>query len=455
VLSQNRIVILALSLGFLTTSLDASALSVALTPIHSSFDVPVSSLQWVSNAFVLMFAGFILSAGRLADRFGPKAMFKCGALLLALSSIVCTLAVNAASLVAARLVQGVAGAILTTSSFALLAHTFPTGSERSRAFATLNFSASIGLSGGPLVAGILIAVFSWRLLFLVNVLVAVMLLVSVRLMESSRGINNVRFDIAGQVLSVVMLTGLAATLIEGTANGFYGRATAFSAVTVAAFIGFIAVERKVNEPMLPLSLFRKHAFSVGSICIGLWRGSLYGLIFFLALYFESGHGYSSFMAGLAFLPLTAGPLFTNTLSAPLSDRFGAHAVATIGMSIAALGGLVLFAVQHPPYVVIAVGMFLMGAGAGAGIPAVGNVTLAAVAKTHAGVASGVFNAGGQTGSLVGVAIIGGLANHGHAATNLDHAGAIVLIALALSAVLSGFGLKVRSAVSTPAVELLE
>lgn len=428
-LTQQRAILLALSLGFLTVTLDTSALTVALPAIRDSFDGTLANLQWVSNGYVLAFAGCILSAGRFADRFGPRTMFSIGVMGLAASSLLCALAPQLEVLILARVLQGIAGAVLTTSSYALLAHTFPTGPERAKAFASLNFSGSVGLSLGPLIGGLLIGMVGWRSIFVLNIVVAAILFTTLRVIDNQHDSDVLTLDLPGQVLSVLMLTGLATTLIEGRSEGWTGFPAIFAVVTAATFVAFLVVEKRSPHPMLPLDLFRNGAFSAGTTIIGLWRGSLYGLMFFLALYFQNVNGYSSFTTGLAFLPVSVGPLLPNALSARWINKFGASSVAITGMTVAAVGGvLFFFAGSHPHYIIIATGLLFMGAGAGAGIPAIGNLALSTIPKSHVGVASGVFNAGGQTGILIGIAIIGSYAGQ-QTGSGLHAAATVVVLGL--------------------------
>ena len=252
-------------------------------------------------------------------------MFLVGVVGLAVSSLLCAVAPALGLLVAARILQGVAGAVLTTSSYALLAHTFENGPQRSKAFATLNFSGSIGLSGGPVVGGLLIETVGWRSIFLLNVCVAIVLFLALRFIDEHKDTKMLALDGPGQLLSIFMLTGLAIALIQGRSDGWFGFAGVCALATVAFFAAFIATEHRSANPMLPLVLFRRRAFSAGTAIIGLWRGSLYGLMFFLALYFQNVNGYSSLRSGLAFLPVTAGPLITNAAECPTKQSvWAAH-----------------------------------------------------------------------------------------------------------------------------------
>jgi DHA2 family methylenomycin A resistance protein-like MFS transporter len=423
--SRNARVLAALSLGFGTVVFDATALSIALPAVGASVGRSLTGLQWVINSYVLAFAGFLLLTGRLADRLGARRMLMTGTVLFASLSLACAAAQNLEFLVPARFLQGVAGAAVMTSSYALLAHVFSEPHQRANAIATLNFGGTIGLSSGPVIAGILVEHLSWRWIFLPNAGVALVIVLALKGVHDPPQHRGMPIDLGGQVLSVLTLGGLATWLIEGRGLGWsHPAAVTGCAVFLVCGAAFMVVERRHPAPMLPLALFRVRSFAVSSLAVGLWRFSVYGLMFFLSLYFQEALHYSSGAAGLAFLPFTAAPFISNAASGQAVGRYGPRMVAAGGFALAAAGACLLLAVDAgTPYWLFGTGLALIGFGGGFAMPAVGVASLHEIPPALLGIAAGVYNAGGQTGMLVGVALIGSLATDG--GIHGLHAGAVI------------------------------
>ncbi|MGI8647249.1 MAG: MFS transporter [Acidimicrobiales bacterium] len=443
---SSKIALAAVSVGFMIVVLDAAALSVAIPDIKRAFGGSLASVQWVSNAYVVTFAGFMLSAGRVADRWGAKRTLLAGVAAFTITSVLCAVSPNISVLIVFRFLQGTAGAVLVTSAFSLIAHVFPGSDERAHALAMLNLCGSIGLTSGPLLAGVLVDTLSWRWVFLLNIVTGAFVALGLRLVSNPDPQRRLSVDIAGQILSVLSLGGLATALIEGRALGWTAPLTITGAlVFIVAGIAFIAVERRRIDPMLPLSLFRTRSFTAGSVAVGVWRGSLYGLLFFLAFYFQHSHGFSSTLTGVAFIPITVTPLVSNYFSGSGIARWGSRFVAISGFAISAVGAGILFiaSVTSGDYWLIGIALGLIGFGGGWAMPAVGHAALFNVPQQFSGIAAGVFNACGQTGALIGVALLGSLAS-GNAQLDLGTGATAVGALLVLTAVLLRRGLTVRT-----------
>jgi len=399
----------AMSLGYGVVQLDVTIVNVALNSISDSYGGAVDTLQWVVSAYTIAFAALILTAGALGDRIGAKRVFLAGFAIFTVASLGCALAPNLGSLVAARCVQGAGAAVLVPNSLALLNHAYSDEAERRRSVAIWAAGASLALTAGPLVGGMLIAVSGWRSIFLVNIPLGLAGLGLAWRYASETSRTSARsVDLRGQVIAILALGALAAALIEGGARGWtdpwvMGGFALFLVLAVA----FVVVERRSPSPMLPLSLFEKRAFSVTSIAGLLVNTTFYGLIFVFSLYFQRANHLSALQTGLAFAPMTGAVFAANLIAARVTGLIGARLTIVIGTAVVSAGCISLLGVtQGAAYSTLCVQLIAMGAGLGLLVPPLTSALLGSVDKARSGIASGVLNAMRQTGSVLGVALFG-------------------------------------------------
>jgi len=401
----------AMSLGFVVVQLDVTIVNVALPHIGSALGAGVAGLQWVVNAYTLVFAAAILTAGALGDRFGAKRCFLVGFLVFTLASLGCGFAPNLAVLVAARAVQGLGAAILVPCSLALLNHAFHDEHERTKAIGIWAAGASAALAAGPVVGGGLIASIGWRSIFFVNLpLGAIGIWLTWRYAEESTQTRGRALDLAGQFIGMFALADLAAAMIEGGALGWTRPLVlaAFLLFALAA-VTFVWIEMKSQAPMLPLSLFKNQTFSATTLIGLLMNTAFYGLIFMLSLYFQQVKHYTPLATGMAFLPMTVIVLLANLSVGPIAKRIGLRAPILIGQALLATGCLALVGIsQNTSYSALSVQLLAMGAGVGLTVPPMTSALLGTVGAKLSGVASGVLNASRQAGSVIGVALFGSL-----------------------------------------------
>jgi DHA2 family methylenomycin A resistance protein-like MFS transporter len=401
----------AMSLGFVVVQLDVTIVNVALPHIGSALGAGVAGLQWVVNAYTLVFAAAILTAGALGDRFGAKRCFLVGFLVFTLASLGCGFAPNLAVLVAARAVQGLGAAILVPCSLALLNHAFHDEHERTKAIGIWAAGASAALAAGPVMGGGLIASIGWRSIFFVNLpLGAIGIWLTWRYAEESTQTRGRALDLAGQFIGMFALADLAAAMIEGGALGWTRPLVlaAFLLFALAA-VTFVWIEMKSQAPMLPLSLFKNQTFSATTLIGLLMNTAFYGLIFMLSLYFQQVKHYTPLATGMAFLPMTVIVLLANLSVGPIAKRIGLRAPILIGQALLATGCLALVGIsQNTSYSALSVQLLAMGAGVGLTVPPMTSALLGTVGAKLSGVASGVLNASRQAGSVIGVALFGSL-----------------------------------------------
>lgn len=449
----------AACLGFVVVILDVSVVNVATRALAADLGGSLSGLEWVINGYTLTFAAFLLTAGALGDRFDPKGIFILGFALFAATSLACGAAPTLVTLVAARVLQGVGAAMIVPSSLSLVNSNFPDPARRSRAVSLWAAAGGLALALGPVVGGLLVDSLGWRSIFYVNLPVAAVgILLTQRYAQHAPPRDRSRrrsLDLPGQLLAIVGLGALTTAIVEANAQG-WGSALVVSclAVFVAALLGFLAVEGRSADPMLPPHLFGRRAFSATSLIGVLLNFAFYGLIFVLSLYFQQVRGYSPLTAGLAFLPMTGAIMAANLACGPLVKRYGARGVLLTGNALAALGYLAAVpAVGSGSYPAL-IGQFLVaGFGIGLVVPAMTNAMLGAVDPANAGVASGALNASRQLGGLIGVAVMGflvGQAASGHFLSGLRAALLSSVAALAVGAALSAAGIREPAPVSATA-----
>lgn len=402
--------LIAACMGYFMIILDTTIVNVALPPIRADLGTDLAGLQWVVDSYLVVLAAGILTGGALADRYTARTVFRIGVALFVLASAACGLAPTSGSLIGARALQGAAAALCVPSSLALVRSGYADPVQRRRAVALWAVIAGVGAAAGPVIGGLGVAAWSWRLVFLVNIPVGlVVLFLTTRHVPRGTGVPRA-LDLAGQLLAILTLGSLAVALIEGAHTGLEPVVFAAAGVCVVSALAFGWVEQHVAEPMLPLGLFRDPTFAGGAAIGMLINFGFYGQLFVINLYFQQEREFSALAAGFAVLPELGAIIIGSSLSARYSARVGGtQGTAMLGMSLAGAGiaGL-LAAGSSTPYPVLVLPLVAAGWGMGMVMPAVTAALTDAAPAHHAGLASGVINASRQTGSVIGIALLGGL-----------------------------------------------
>src|SRR4051812_3880891 len=400
--------LVAISLGFLMITLDATIVNVALGPIGSDLGGALSTAQWIVNGYTLAFAALLLSAGALADRLGSRIGFLFGLAVFGLGSAACACASSLIALIVARVIQGMGAAALMPCSLALIAHTFPDSRDRRRALGLWGGASGIGLAAGPVLGGIITAAFGWRAIFLVNLPVAAAAAVLLRRHVGETPRHRHPLDLSGQILATAGLAALTGGFIIAGSQGWDGSLTlALLAAGIASAGAFALVERALDHPMIDPVLFRERTFSI-AVAIGvIFNFCLYGSIFCLAIDLHRGHGLDALETGLALLPMTIVTGAMAFLSGRLVAHIGEWNAIVVGLAAGAAGALLISLATTGGVTTLVV------SGLPIGVAALAMPAMTAVAMSHAprhriGLASGVFNASRQTGGALGVAVLGAL-----------------------------------------------
>ncbi|MGY2004422.1 MFS transporter [Blastococcus sp. SYSU DS1024] len=405
--AQGRWVLLATVLGSGVAMLDATVVNVALERIGADLGADFAGLQWTVNAYTLTLATLILLGGSLSDRYGRRRIFVVGVCWFALASLLCGLAPDVGTLVAARALQGVGGALLTPGSLAIISASFA-GPDRAAAVGAWSGFSGIAAAIGPFVGGWLVE-WSWRAVFLVNLPVgAVVIAVVVRHVPESRDPAAApRLDWAGTALVV---TGLGALTYALTAAGDAGAgagAWLWAAVGALALAAFVVVERRSRHPLVPPALFADRQFTAANAVTFFVYAALGALFVLLVLQLQVVSGFSPLLAGTALLPVTVLMLLFSARVGALAQRIGPRALLTGGPAVAAAGVLLMLRIgEDASYlrdVFPAVALF--GAGLTLLVAPLTATVLASAADRHAGVASGVNNAVARAAGLLAVAVV--------------------------------------------------
>jgi MFS transporter, DHA2 family, methylenomycin A resistance protein len=427
-------ILIASSLGFAVIQLDVTVVNVALKPIGTAFGGGVTSLQWVVSAYTLVFAAFILTAGSIGDRFGPRRVVCAGFIVFLAASAACGLATGTAMLIAARSAQGIGAALLGACSLALLNQTLTDPARRARALGWWAAGGSGALSGGPVIGGILIATLGWRSIFFINIPISLFgLWLTWRYAPRLPGAAHRRVPLGGAALAVTALAAFAAAVIEVGSHGF-GSPLVLGGLTVALLAGaiFVRLQARAAEPMLPLALFRDRRFTAPITIGASVNVCYYGLIFLFSLLFQAHLGMSPLRAGLAFLPMTAAILAANLLSSRLS-ALGPGRTILVGLAAMLAGcAALLWVGPATAYPELIAQQIFLGGGLGLLVPPLTGLLLSSAEPTRSGVASGAFTAFRQAGSLLGVALFGSLVSSGNFYTGLHAAIWISIAAVTLS-----------------------
>src|SRR5579862_3671802 len=411
--ARGRWVVAATVLGSGMAALDATVVGIALPAIGRNFHSGVASVQWVVDAYTLTLAGLLLLGGTLGDSYGRRKVFQIGIVWFAVASLLCGLAPDAAVLIAARALQGVGGALLTPGSLAILQASFAQ-EDRSAAIGAWSGLGGVATAVGPFLGGWLISAVSWRLIFFINLPVAVaVIVIAIRHVPESRAPGPAQpLDAAGAATISLALAGLTYGLIAASADGWTSpRVLASLFVGAALFAAFIVIEARGRHPMLPLGVFRSRQFSAANAVTFVVYGALGGALFLVPVVLQEVCGYSPLEAGVAMLPLTAIMLALSARSAALASRIGPRLQMTAGPLLIG-AGMLLFTRVHGngDYLTqVLPAVLVLGLGLAANVAPLTATALSAAPAEHSGIASAVNNDVARTASLIAVAVLPALA----------------------------------------------
>jgi EmrB/QacA subfamily drug resistance transporter len=394
--------------------LDATVVNVALPSIQRDLNMSEANLQWVVNAYTLVFGGFLLLGGRVGDLLGRKRFFLAGLVVFTVASLLDGLSQNEGMLIGARALQGLGAAFISPAALAIISTTFKEGSDRARALGVWAAIAIGGSAVGLVLGGALTQAFSWPWIFFINVPVGVVVFfLSLRLVPESRDEAAHRsFDVAGAISVTGGLMALVYAIVQAQQKG-WGSAQTIGTFAVAAIllVGFVLIELRATAPLVRLSIFRVRSLSAANVVMFLVASGLFAMFFFNSLYIQRVLGYGPLKAGVSFLPFTAGIMVSAGLASQYAPKVGVRIISGIGMVVAA-GGLFLLTripVDGSYLSDVLPAMLLTALGMGGVFVSLTLVATTGLHDDDQGLASGLFNTSQQIGGALGLAILSTIA----------------------------------------------
>src|SRR5215208_783656 len=403
--------LIAVSVATFMLLLDITVVNTALPSIQEDLGASFTDLQWVVDAYTLPLAALVLTAGVLADRLGRRRVFAAGLAIFTLGSFLAGLATDPTFLNLARAVQGVGGAVLFAVSLALIAQEFPAGRERGTAMGVYGATIGIAVAVGPLVGGVLTEWIGWESIFFLNVPIGIAAIAITYLrVQESRDPNASRIDWGGLVTFSSSLFVLVLGLLRGNNEG-WGSPLIVSLLVSAAVLmaAFLVIETRVKEPMLPLHLFRKPAFTGVQLAALAVSASMFALFLYLTLYLQGYLGHDPIEAGLRYLPVTVVNFIVAAATGAMLSRIPARVLISAGLGITGLGLLLMGGIDPTDdWIGLLAGFMLAGAGVGLINPAIADVAVSVVPKEQSGMASGINDTFRQVGIAIGIAAWGAI-----------------------------------------------
>lgn len=403
--------LVTLAIGFVMAMLDVTVVNVAIPSIALQFAVPLTDLVWIVDGYTLTFAALLLVAGALADRYGAKTLYLAGLGVFTAASLLCGLAPNADTLIAARMLQGVGAALFMPSSLSLLTHAYDDEGVRNRMLAAWSAIVAVAGASGPLLGGALIYQFGWRGIFLINIPLGLAGLWLARRRIAPAPRRARALNPLSHVLGVVALSSLCFVLIQGNAYGWTSPAIAATMLLgLAAAALLVHRERQHAEPILPRTLFATPQFSAANAVGFLINLASYGQLFLLSLFLQHARGADALQTGIELVPMLAVFSIGNLISGRVSARWNVSASLLGGVSLAAAMSAVGIAAFTPgvAYWPFAIVVALANLGVGIAVPAMTSIVMQVSGRQHANSAAAALNANRQSGALVGVAVMGTL-----------------------------------------------
>jgi EmrB/QacA subfamily drug resistance transporter len=412
---KNRWYILAIMcISLFIISIDNTVLNLALPSISGSLDASASQLQWVVDAYPLIFAALLITTGAISDRFGRKRLLVIGLALFGLGSLGAAFSVSIQMLIGFRFLLGLAGAFIMPSTLSSLIFVFKDIKERTTAIAIWSTIFSIGAAIGPIIGGFLLNSYSWSSVFFLNVPIAAIGVIGVlRLVPESFSKNAPRPDLIGVVLSIIGLVSLIYAMIRVGEVGWLSYEVWISFALAAIFlITFFLWQKHIPNPILPLEFFRNRSFSGANIALTISTFAMMGSMFFFSQYFQSVQGFKPIIAALCMLPMTPAVLYSTMQSVSVNRKRGTRVTMAIGLLVTGLG-LFLFSIFvgiHTDYYLMLIVLVVLGVGTGFTMSPATNSIMNSLPPDRAGIGSAMNDTTRQLGGTLGVAILGSLMN---------------------------------------------
>jgi DHA2 family multidrug resistance protein-like MFS transporter len=396
-------------------SLDNTIVNVALPTLQEELGASTAELQWIVDAYSVLFAGVLLLAGSLGDRFGRRRALVIGLVIFGAGSLAAGFATTADMLIVCRAIMGIGGAFIMPSTLSILVQVFTEPRARAQAIGIWAAVAGAAVAIGPILGGFLLEVTTWHAIFWVNPpLVLLALVATWRLVPESCDPSRPRLDPLGAVLSTVGIIALIVTVIEVPDQGISALTITSTITAIVFLIAFVWWERRAPRPLLPMELFTQRLFTIAIITVALVYGALMGVMFFLPQFLQLVQGDTPLQSGIAMLPAAGGLFLASLFSPRWAERLGTRRTIVAGLALVVLGlVLAAYLTADSAYLHVGGSLGLMGLGLGMVLPQATNSVLASVPRERAGMGSAVNDGVGELGGSLGVAILGSLLSLGY------------------------------------------
>jgi MFS transporter, DHA2 family, methylenomycin A resistance protein len=405
------LILLTMSLGVLIAQIDTSVVNLAVKEIGTSLDAGVTTLQWVVDAYNLVYASLLLTAGTLADLYGRRRIFALGIALFTFGSLVCGLAPNAVVLVAGRAVAGLGAALEVPTSLAILAVAYPGAKQRAQALGIWASCNGLAFIIGPTFGGVLVESVGWRSIFLLIIPLCVLALaLTATAVPESSDPKGRSLDVPGQALAVAALGALSLAVIEGPRWGWesFASVAAFASSAFAAVL-FVLRQRGAAGALVPLPMFRNRVFSASLGIAAAMTFGMYAMLFLTPLYLQASRGDGALLAGVELLPMSVTFVIVSQLSGKIANAHGPRVPMTLGMAMMGSGLFMLAAIPFDnSLLLVEAALLVIGCGLGLNTAPVNGVAVANVPAARSGTASGLVNTARMVGATLGVAVLGAI-----------------------------------------------
>jgi EmrB/QacA subfamily drug resistance transporter len=421
---RKAIILVSCCLSLLIVSMDATIVNVAIPNIRADLGASASQLQWVIDIYTLVLASLLLLAGAAADRFGRRRTFQIGLTVFAFGSLMCSLAPNIETLIAARFLQAVGGSMMNPVAMSIITQVFTGRVERARAIGIWGGVVGISMALGPIVGGALIQYVDWRAVFWINLpICALAILLTVIFVPESKSVTMRDVDPVGQGLGMAFLFGIVYVLIEGPNFGWADvRIIAVAVVAVVALIGFLAYEARRHDPFIDLRFFRSIPFASATVIAVCAFAAWGAFLFMMSLYLQEERGFSALTTGLIYLPVALGALVFSPLSGRMVGRYGGRpSIVIAGVLITASTVLLTVLTATTPVWQLLIIFAVFGIGFSMVNAPITTAAVSGMPTDRAGAASAIASTSRQVGVSLGVALCGSVAGTALATKGADFA----------------------------------
>ena len=406
------VILLVLAGAQMLVQLDATIINTALPAIKRAFEMSESQSLWVADAYMVIFGGLLLLAGALGDRFGRRKTLIIGMGIFVVASIAVAFSPDANFLIVGRGLQGLGGALVIPQTLSILTAVFPR-EERSRAIGIWAGAMGFGMAFGPLVGGVLVDLIGWAGVFWVPAPIAGLAMLGMAAVPESRSQMHTKLDIPGAITGTIAMVAIVFAIIEGIQKGWTDSLIVGSfAVAIVAAVLFVIIERRTDQPLLPMAFFKQRDFTGSMVGMFFIMFALMGVMFYMPQFFQLVQGMSAAESGARLMPLALMMMFFAPVAARLLPVLGPRFMLFWAPAVHGAGALLIFSLVldiDTPYWMIAIGMAFLGMGGAMHMPATTDTAMASVPVDLAGKASAVNNAGRQLGGTLAIAILGSFA----------------------------------------------